>query len=177
MITTTSLDLPVVTLRKTQPADLGYVLTAEEDQENRPFIIPWTHDQHNRSLSDPNCAHLIVEAETRVGYVILVGLRDPNKSIEFRRIVVTEKGHGFGKATVLQVQKLVFDMYDAHRLWLDVKAQNHRARSIYEKSGFTVDGVLRECLLSDHKYESLVVLSILRQEYEAQLIGRSMKAP
>ena len=165
---TSSLSLPLVTLRNTGTDDLDYILAAEQHVENRSFIVPWTRDEHSRSFSDPNCAHLIVEAETRVGYLILFGLRDPNKSIEFRRIVITEKGHGLGSATVLQVQRLVFETYNAHRLWLDVKVQNRRARSIYEKAGFTVEGTLRECLRSGNDYESLVVMSILRQEYDVQ---------
>ena len=168
MIEPNPFSLPAVRFRNTETVDLDYVLAAEENEENRLFIIPWTRDEHSRRLIDPNCAHLVVEAETRVGYVILFGLRDPHKSIEFRRIIITEKGHGFGIATVLQLQKLAFENYDAHRLWLDVKVQNHRARSVYEKAGFTVEGILRECLRSRDRYESLVVMSILKQEYEAQ---------
>ena len=168
MIKADSPSLPPVRFRNTETVDLDYVLAAEQNQENRFFIIPWTREEHSRSLSDPNCAHLVVEAETRIGYVILFGLRDPHKSIEFRRIVVTEKGQGFGIATVFQVQRLAFEDYGAHRLWLDVKVQNHRARSVYEKAGFTVEGILRECLRRGDSYESLVVMSMLRQEYEAQ---------
>lgn len=93
--------LPAITLRKTQTADHGYVVAAERNEDNAPFIIPWTREQHNQALNDLNCAHLIAEAEVRVGFIILFGLLDPNKSIEFRRIVMTLKGHGYGTATVL----------------------------------------------------------------------------
>jgi diamine N-acetyltransferase len=168
--------LPVVKLRDARIADLDYVLAAEHSEENRRFVIPWTRAEHNRSLNNPNCAHLIVEAETRVGYVILMGLRDPNQSIEFRWIVITQKRRGYGMATVLKVEALAFEKYDAHRFWLDVKVENHRARSIYEKAGFTAEGILRECLRGDRKYESLVVMSLLRQEYEAQRDDRTALA-
>jgi diamine N-acetyltransferase len=168
MITANSSSLPAVTLRNTDTTDLDYVLAAEQSEENRRFVIPRTRAEHNRSLNNPNCGHLIVEAETRVGYVILMGLRDPNQSVEFRRIVITQKGRGYGMATVLKVQALAFELYEAHRLWLDVKVENNRARSIYEKAGFTTEGILRECLREDGNYESLVVMSLLRHEYEAQ---------
>ena len=69
MITANSRSLPAVTLRNTDTA-LDYVLAAEQSEENRRFVIPRTREEHNRRLNNPNCAHLIVEAETRVGYVI-----------------------------------------------------------------------------------------------------------
>jgi len=70
MITANSRSLPAVILRNTDTTDLDYVLAAEQSEENRRFVIPRKREEHNRSLNNPNCAHLIVEAETRVGYVI-----------------------------------------------------------------------------------------------------------
>jgi diamine N-acetyltransferase len=157
-----------VRLRKTTENDLDYVLGAEHSKDNSPFVIPWRREQHLQALLDPNCAHLIAEADKRIGNAILFGLRDPNRSLEFRRIVITDKNRGYGRTVVRMVKELAFDTYGAHRLWLDVKVQNYRARSVYEKGGFIFEGILRECLRSEDNYESLVVMSILRQEYEAQ---------
>jgi len=41
----------------------------------------------------------------------------------------------------------------AHRLWLDVKEQNTRARAVYEKEGFRYEGTLRECLKGPEGFE------------------------
>jgi RimJ/RimL family protein N-acetyltransferase len=106
-----------------------------------------------------------VWSKTRVGYVILAGLIDANQSVEFRRIVITDKGKGYGKQTVEHVKKLAFETYNAHRLWLDVKGQNHRAQAIYQVAGFVIEGTLRECLKSENGYDSLVIMSILQREY------------
>jgi RimJ/RimL family protein N-acetyltransferase len=152
-------------LRQTEATDLDYVLSAEHSDDNRQYVIPWSREQHLLALADPDIAHLIVEQETRLGYVILAGLRDPNQSIEFRRIVITQKGQGYGRATIELIKDVAFTTYKAHRLWLDVKEHNHRARSVYTAAGFTVEGILRECLKTDHGYDSLVVMSILQQEY------------
>ena len=87
MITANSRSLPAVILRNTDTTDLDYVLAAEQSEENRRFVISKTQAEHNRSLNNPNCAHPIVEAETRVDDLILIGLLDPNQSFEFRRTV------------------------------------------------------------------------------------------
>lgn len=153
-------------VRNTEELDLDYVLRAESNDENRQYIISWPHEKHLQAVRDPDITHLIVQNETNVGYVILAGLLDANQSIELRRIVITEKGRGYGKATVEIIKKLAFETYHAHRLWLDVKTQNHRAQAIYSGAGFMTEGTLRECLKSGDRYESLVIMSMLQQEYE-----------
>jgi len=155
-----------LTLRKTEEADLDYVLHAEHSDENRSFLIPWSREQHVQSLVNPDFRHLIAQTETRVGYAILAGFRSPHRSIELRRLVITEKGRGYGKATVDLIKDLAFKTHGAHRLWLDVKDHNQRARGLYEAAGFVVEGTLRECLKTETGFESLIVMSILRAEYD-----------
>jgi len=158
-------------LRKTEEKDLDYVLAAEHEPANRMFVIPWSRDEHRQALVKPDLAHLIVQGERELGYVILAGLQDPNETIEFRRIVITEKGKGFGKRAVQLVKELAFERYRANRLWLDVKEGNQRAQSLYASQGFVVEGVLRQSLKTETGYDSLVVMSILREEYEREIRG------
>ncbi|MBD2465044.1 GNAT family N-acetyltransferase [Oscillatoria sp. FACHB-1407] len=154
--------------RKTTELDLDYILAAEQHSDNQPFIIPWSREKHQGAIADPDIAHFIVQTDVHqdtVGFVILAGLLDPNDSIEFRRIVITAKGQGYGKATIQLVKQLVFETYQAHRLWLDVKEHNHRAQALYANAGFVVEGTLRDCLKTTNGYESLILMSILRSEY------------
>jgi RimJ/RimL family protein N-acetyltransferase len=81
------------------------------------------------------------------------------------RIVVTDKGKGYGRAAVDAIKRYTFDTLSAHRLWLDVKEHNTRARAVYEKEDFRYEGTLRECLKGPAGFESLVVMSMLEQEY------------
>lgn len=157
-----------VRLRQTQDNDLDFVMGAEHSAENRSFVVPWSREQHGAAMTSEDFSHQIIESVadgSRVGYVILAGLADANQSVEFRRIVVTEKGKGYGKEALRLVKQLAFKELGAHRLWLDVKEQNVRARHVYESEGFVVEGVLRECLKVEAGFESLVVMSLLRDEY------------
>ena len=157
-----------IRLRPTKESDLDFVLGAEQNAENRLFVSSWTREQHQAAFGDEDLSHLIIEtlSDDRVGYIILAGLENVNKSIEFRRIVVTEKNQGYGKQALRLVKKLAFEVLKANRLWLDVKEQNVRARHIYEAEGFQAEGVLRECLKTGKGYESLVVMSMLCGEYK-----------
>lgn len=159
-----------ICLRRTLESDLDFVLDAELSDENSSFVIAWTHEQHKQALSNKDLLHLIVERcddHKPVGYIILAGLEQPHQSIEFRRIVITDKGKGYGKEALRLIKKMAFEELSAHRLWLDVKAHNLRARHVYEAEGFIVEGILRECLKTGEKFDSLVVLSMLRNEYQS----------
>lgn len=162
----------LIRLRKTQPDDLHFVMAAEYSEENRPFVFLWSESQHKAALTDKNIAHLIVEVNTdhrRVGYVILAGLSDPNQNIEIKRIVITEKSKGFGRSAIKVIKQYVFEQLGTHRLWLDVIEGNSRARNLYESEGFCFEGTLRECLkTADHQYQSLILMSILEQEYRSR---------
>jgi diamine N-acetyltransferase len=159
---------PIATarLRPTTDADLDFVVSAESDPDTSSFIIPWSRHRHVIALGDLDIAHFIAEDadQNPVGFVILGGLTNPNSSIEFRRIVVTRKGKGYGRSTVRAVKELAFNGLRAHRLWLDVKAHNARARALYESEGFSEEGLLRECVRGPTGFESLVVMALLRHE-------------
>ncbi len=157
-----------IELRRTTEGDLQYVLAAEADQDNRPFITAWPEENHRGVLNDANIQHLIIESKPnniRVGFVILAGLQSEHRSIEFMRLVITEKGKGYGRAAVRTIKRHAFETLEAHRLWLDVKEHNKRARALYEQEGFRYEGTLRECLKSTDGFESLVVMSLLEQEW------------
>ncbi len=161
----------LVRLKKTRSDDLDFVLCAEHNHENRPFVVLWSQSQHSTALTNENMAHMVVETDTdhrRVGYVILAGLDDPNRNIEFKRIVITEKSKGFGRSAVKAVKHYAFECLGAHRLWLDVLETNRRARTLYESEGFRFEGLLRECWKTANGYQSLILMSILEQEYRSE---------
>ena len=153
-------------LRPTTENDLPFVLKIEQAAANEGFVSLQTTRQHRDYLADSDIRHLIIEAEGQaVGYAILTGLNDENENIEFRRIVIAEKGKGYGRSALRFIKKQAFEDLGAHRLWLDVKDFNERARRLYESENFTTEGVWREYLKTETGRESLVFMSILRGEY------------
>jgi diamine N-acetyltransferase len=157
-----------IELRRTAANDLPYVLSAEGDEDSRRFIAVWPEEQHRAALNDPNIEHWIIASKPQsqpIGFAILAGLQGEHRSIEFMRIVVTDKGKGYGRAAVRAIKRHAFDTLSAHRLWLDVKEHNTRARAVYAKEGFRDEGTLRECLKGPAGFESLVVMSVLEHEY------------
>jgi RimJ/RimL family protein N-acetyltransferase len=161
-----------IILKNTQENDLDFVVEWEHQPDNAQYVGQWTKEQHRVSLFEEDILHLTVEEKSTnkpVGYVILAGITNPNHNVEFRRIVISDKGNGFGRETIKLIKKTAFEQLNAHRLWLDVRYKNHKAQRLYKSEGFVEEGILRECILYDGSYESLIVMSILKSEYMNEL--------
>ena len=169
-----------VHLGPTTEADLDFVCASESEPEHALFVGQWTREQHSQAIADEKFAHLIIrDAETKmpVGYVILEGRGDASQSLLLKRIVVTQKSRGYGRAALEEVQKLAFAEYGTHRLWLDVIETNTRARYLYHSCGFAEEGLAREALLHHGQYVSLVIMSVLAQEYKRRKCEQGPEAP
>jgi diamine N-acetyltransferase len=169
-----------VRLRPTMSSDLDFVVSLEDAQENRPFITPWDKTQHEAAIRFPDFRHFIIEGGqdlAAVGFLILIGCRNQNLSIELKRMVVQSKGAGFGRAALRVAKKVAFDDLGAHRFWLDVKQRNARAKALYDGEGFVVEGELRDAVRTDDGFESLIVMSLLHSEFTSRrTLGLELRA-
>ena len=166
-------------LRPTMLSDLDFVGSVEGDPQNRPFITPWERVQHEGAIRFPDFRHFIIEGGSGlepVGFLILIGCRSQHQSLELKRMVVRNKGEGYGRAALRMAKKVAFDDLGAHRLWLDVKSRNSRAKALYDREGFVVEGLLRESVRVAGGFESLVLLSMLRPEFAARR-GQGLEMP
>ena len=159
-------------------SDLDFVISVERDSANLPFITPWERTQHEGAVRFPDFRHFIVEAGTdysAAGFVILQGCRNPHRSIELKRMVLApaRQGVGVGRACLRQLAQMAFRDLGAHRFWLDVKALNIRAQALYRSEGFIEEGRLREAVLADSGFDSLIVMSMLEGEHAARESARA----
>ena len=167
--------IPRVRLRPTMQSDLDFVLSLEQDPANLPFITPWERMQHEAAIRFPDFRHFIIEGGEglqAMGFLLLIGCKSPNHSLELKRMVVQSKGGGVGRAALRMAKKVAFDDLGAHRFWLDVRTHNTRAKALYDSEGFFVEGVLRESVRGAAGYESLVVMSMLQQEFVQRRAGQ-----
>ena len=164
-----------VRLRPTMLSDLDFVISVERDPANRPFITPWDRTQHEGAVRFPDFRHFIIEAGAdyaSAGFVILQGCRNPQRSVELKRIVLQPKGQGLGRKCVRLLAQMAFRDLGAHRFWLDVRSQNTRALQLYRSEGFVEEGRLRDSVTTEDGYDSLIVMSLLEGEYQALQAAR-----
>lgn len=143
------------------------------ESENSDFIGQYDYDGHRSVIDSDNEMHISIFDEAGnnlIGHIILAGLKNQNDSIEFRRIVISKKGKGFGKESINLIKKYCFETLRTHRIWLDVFEDNKRAIGLYKSQGFKNDGLLRECIKQDKKYRSLLIMSILETDRQSRAV-------
>lgn len=79
-----------------------------------------------------------------------------------------QRGSGVGEQVLLAVLKYAFLILKLHRVSLVTLLDNAAAESLYKKVGFTVEGIMRECLLTDRGYVSQRLWSILTTEWQSR---------
>lgn len=155
-----------VIISPTDTKDVQWIQTVEQHPENRDFVYQWTETEHLMALSDSNIAHYTAyDGSQKIGYVILEGLNDHSRNLNLRRLVITKKNRGYGTIVLYLIQKLAFEEFNAHRLWLDVFTDNKTAYTLYKKVGFREEGLLHESYLRNEKYASQYIMAILASEY------------
>lgn len=155
-----------IRFRATQADDLDFVLETEQHPDSRDFICLWSREKHLESVMNSDHLHLIIAnmEGQRIGYLILAGLTNANSCIELIRINIGMKGNGYGRKSIKLLQEYLFNHLQVHRLWLDVKTNNHRALNLYHSTGFIEEGILRECIKTGDRYESLIIMGMLKSE-------------
>lgn len=100
-----------------------------------------------------------------VGEVLLTDLDEGNQSCGFRIWIAGATGRGLGTEATRLVLRHAFEAELLHRVQLEVYAFNPRARRVYEKAGFVVEGTMREALRFDDGWVDAHVMAILAQDW------------
>ncbi len=74
---------------------------------------------------------------------------------------------GYARESIRLLLNYAFNTMNLNRVWLKCAEANIPAVKCYEKSGFKTEGVLRNDLFIDGKYQHAVIMGILREEFEA----------
>ena len=163
---------PRLRLRRAALADLDFICTLQEAQENSDYIVPFTRADHERIITQGRAAVDIIveerESGERVGYLHVTGLLLASKEQEWTHVIIGKKGLGYGHEAMKLLKAWAFEDMGAHRAWLDCKDYNARALHLYESEGMVREALIRETILHRGAYENLVVLGILGREYHAR---------
>ncbi|QPH53802.1 GNAT family N-acetyltransferase [Pontivivens ytuae] len=154
-------------LRTATAADFPFI----QDQQARPeleaLVAADTIEALRGYIAGADTELLIWEEDGPAAFILLAGLRSGSRNTELRRIVVAEVGRGTGQKVLSALMERVFER-GTHRLWLDVAADNPRARAAYAKAGFREEGLLKEAWARrTGDRADLVIMAILASEWRA----------
>jgi len=157
-------------LRAATPSDLAAIVAIERLPESQKYVGQWSEERHRATLAGGDARYFVSEDEAGAvqAYAILRGFADGPHNIELKRIVAAAPGHGLGRWMLNEILRLAFNEFHAHRVFLDVFEDNHRAQHLYESAGFVYEGTMREAAMRGGKYCTLRLMSLLESEYRAR---------
>ena len=177
----------LVTLRPFTEADIAAMGPILAD----PEMLRFTGSVHSTAQTLAESPHLDAETrrwyETRadqqdrldlaivdrstgecVGEVVLNQVDIDNDSCHFRILIgAAGRDRGLGSEAARLVLAEAFATTRLNRIALEVFVFNPRAMHVYERVGFRSEGRLRAALRFDDAYVDAIVMSILREDYQA----------
>ncbi len=147
-------------------------LTGTHATFDRAGVAAWLGSrqaQHGRA----DWAIVLRADGTFLGEAVLNHLDFANASANYRIWLATHVcGRGYGTEATQLVVAYALDTIGLHRLGLDVYDFNERARRVYAKCGFTVEGRRRGTLLWDGQWHDELVMSVLQGDPRPRTGGR-----
>lgn len=145
----------------------GARLTGSKERYERDEVV----DFFLRCVDDPDCYDLLLIAPNGcvVGESVVNEIDWAARSANYRIALfgAAARGHGLGTWAVETTRDFAFGGLGLHRLELDVFSINPRARHIYEKAGFRVEGVLRDAIWLGDGYCDDILMAILEDEWRS----------
>jgi RimJ/RimL family protein N-acetyltransferase len=77
-------------------------------------------------------------------------------------------GRGYGRESVGLLLRYAFECRNFHKVWLRVHAVNERAIRAYLACGFVEEGRQRAHVWSNGRYDDLVLMGLLREDWRKQ---------
>ncbi len=144
-----------------RPAD-SFTLPGKDEEWSR-------YTFHIRTLADNKL----------IGFVELTALSWSQQSAVLR-IGIGEAGYrrkGFGSDAIRLILRYAFSELNLHRVGLTVFGYNTQAIRAYEKAGFVREGALREGIRRDGRHYDVILMGILRPEWEQRMIEEQHGKP
>jgi RimJ/RimL family protein N-acetyltransferase len=143
-----------------------YLPMSRVDEEN------WFDSMTKRDQSEKT---LVIEARDGNGWKMIgncgvFGI-DPVNRLGELGIMIGEKDEwnkGYGTETMTLLLRHSFDTLNLNRAYLQVYAENTPAKRSYEKAGFVEECRLRQAVYKHGRYDDVIVMSVLRSEWDAR---------
>lgn len=106
-----------------------------------------------------------------IGFCIIAYIDRYNRNCRFG-ITLGEKdewGKGYGREIIKEVKRHCFMELNMNRIGVELYSYNERSRRLFEGAGFKREGIMRQYVLKNGKFEDEYVYGLLREEWEGDL--------
>lgn len=158
-------DLPLLVKWKNDPliAELvsgNPIMTTLEIEERR----------FEKCLGEYDNLRLIIETKEgkAIGFVSICGIDKCNKKVELGMLIGEREfwAKGFGTDALNTIIDYLLNKLCFNRIGVEVFSFNERARRLYERMGFKLEGVLRQALCRRGIFEDVLLMGLIKKDYK-----------
>lgn len=154
------------------------------EHKDAEFMLEWMHEKNiknafrfpferstlesvtqfiDSSFSDTDRHFAIVsETDEYLGTISLKNISQADRSAEYAIVVRrVARGTGVAKLATQEILDYAFETMGLHKVYLNVLEKNERARHFYVKCGFVYEGISKDAIFLDGRYESLAWYGII----------------
>lgn len=158
-------DLPMVAMWRNNPAIHHFFFNP------LPIALSDQDRWYNAYLSRGDSLIFIIipqGQEKRVGMVGLDRIDHRNQLAEYGRMLIADtadRGNGYGRNATLTLLHYAFADLNLNRIYLRVFGGNMSAIHFYERCGFRHEGIEREAVFADGRFQDIILMAMLRNEF------------
>jgi RimJ/RimL family protein N-acetyltransferase len=181
----------VALLRPLRASDHATSVRWRNDAEIRDHVLgyrfPVTKEMEahwvDAVLKDQSRTRVVLAIEDKtdgalVGFVYLNNIDWFARNAEFGMLIGERdrQGKGLARETLELVATYAFGTLNLHKVYLRVVAFNKRALNLYRTFGFAEEGIQRQQAFLRERYHDVVLMGLLRREFERKRAGREFRS-
>lgn len=137
------------------------------------FVSPerekkWIENAIHNDRNDVRLAVCVGKTGKYIGNISLTSINWVNRNAEFSIFIGDKRewSKGYAYDAMRQILAYGFTQMGLQRIYLHVLEDNTKAIDLYAKAGFSKEGVLRQHVFRNGGYKNIVMMSLLKEEYE-----------
>lgn len=164
-------------LRAPEAGDEELIVITENHPECRealfyalPADLSSIRDKWNKMRDDPNSIVLIIctkNTDKSIGIAAFHKIDWVGRMAIFYIAIANTKDRskGFGGEATALIMDYAFNTLNLNRVQLHVAVENEKAIKVYKKTGFEIEGTLRQAMYRNGKYHDFYVMGLLKKDY------------
>ena len=109
--------------------------------------------------------YIVFNEKTKIGYFRLSNYSPINKNIYIGMDLHENfRGNGFAFESYCKFIPFILNKYNLNKISLEVLSTNIRAQHLYNKLGFSCEGIKRQEVFKNGKYIDSIIMSLLKEE-------------
>jgi len=149
----------------------------EFKHSKKPYLIlnvwnikKWTEDAlwNNDQIKLGIC---VKENDELIGFCLLIKIALVNGSTEISIMIGNNNywGKGLGSEAILLLSDFAFNERGYNRIWARILESNIASKKMFEKCGYITEGLLRQSIYKNGKFQNQVIMSIFQEEFYQML--------